>query len=117
MKRPGLALQVTYAASAVVALGVTWSNNILFMMKNPDAGLSGFVAATFANHASASLTLDLVMLGVAISIWMFVEARRLEIRYIWAYFFFSIVIAIAVAVPIFLLVRERKLSQLPARTS
>lgn len=116
MSRPSTALQIAYGVTAVAALIATWSNNIMFMMKNPDAGLTGFIAGSVANHAAASLTLDLVLLGVAVVIWMIVEAKRLKIRWIGAYIFFSLVIAISVAVPIFMIVRERKLASIQSDT-
>ncbi len=116
MSRPSTSLQIVYGVSSVVALALTWSNNIQFMLKNPDAGLVGFVTSAFANHAAASLSWDLVMLGFAVTVWMITEARRLRMKGVVVYIALSLIIAIAVMVPIFLLMRERALAQGAADT-
>jgi hypothetical protein len=111
LRRPSTALQVIWGTLAVAALGATWSNNIMFALEDPNAGLTGFVAGGFANHAAASLTLDLAFLTAAVIVWMASESRRLKMRGLWAYVIFSFAIAISVTTPIFMLMRERKLAQ------
>ena len=117
MSGSSLALQISYGMTSAVALVATWWNNIHFMMKHPDAGVIGFIEAAFANHAAASLSWDLVFLGTAVTIWMIVESRRLEMKGIAVYIILSQLIAIAVMVPLFLLMRERKLAQGSAETA
>jgi uncharacterized protein DUF2834 len=102
-------LCVVYAAIALVALIATWSQNILFFR---DGGsFLGFWEATKANPASRSITVDIALLLLAVSILMVIEARRLGIRFVWAYILGGALIAISVTFPLFLLARELRLEK------
>ena len=100
-----------YGVVAVLALIGTWGNNIAYM----DRGFLGanlrFWQDTFANPASRSITVDLFFLGLAVLVWMVLEARRLRMRGVWLYLVFGMLIAISVTVPIFLINRERVLAR------
>ena len=104
-------LCVIYGVISFLAFIGTWGNNIGYM----DRGFLGanlmFWQDTFANPASRSITVDLFFLGLAISIWMVLEARRLRMRGVWLYLIFGILVAISVTVPIFLINRERALAR------
>jgi uncharacterized protein DUF2834 len=102
-------LCVVYAAIALVALIATWSQNILFFR---DGGsFLGFWEATKANPASRSITVDIALLLLAVSILMVIEARRLGVRFVWAYILGGFAIAISVTFPLFLLARELRLEK------
>jgi Terpene cyclase DEP1 len=113
-------LCLVYAAIALLALIGTWSNNVDYL----DLGLLGanqaFWTDTFVNAASRSITVDLFFLGLAVFLWMVLEARRLGMRLVWLYLVFGMLVAISVTVPIFLINRERALAMkeptLPAGT-
>jgi predicted transporter len=49
-------------------------------------------------------------LGLAVFVWMVLEARRLGMRGVWLYLLFGMLVAISVTVPIFLINRERALA-------
>jgi Terpene cyclase DEP1 len=99
-----------YAAIALLALIGTWGNNVAYV------GLSflelnrTFWGDTFVNAASRSITVDLFFLGLAVLVWMVLEARRLSMRGVWLYLVLGMFIAISVTVPVFLINRERKLA-------
>lgn len=99
-----------YGLIAVLALIGTWGNNIAYL----PAGFLGanmkFWTETLANPASRSITVDILFLGLAVFIWMFLEARRLGMRGIWLYVVFGLLVAISMAVPVFLIHRERALA-------
>ena len=100
-----------YGVIAVLALIGTWGNNIAYMDRGfLDANLM-FWQDTFANPASRSITVDLFLLGLAVFVWMVLEARRLRMRGVWLYLIFGMLIAISVTVPIFLINRERALAR------
>jgi hypothetical protein len=99
----------TYIVVAILALIITWYHNILFMQTNAE-GFMGFIHGMYANHAAASIANDILFLGIAVNIFMVVEAKRLGIKYVWLYIVLSFVIAISVTVPIFLAVRQRKIN-------
>jgi hypothetical protein len=70
-----------------------------------------FWRETLANPASRSITVDLFFLGLAVFVWMVLEARRLGLRGVWLYLLFGMLVAISVTVPIFLINRERALAR------
>lgn len=110
VRRSSLAL--VYSLVALVALIGTWGNNLGYM----SLGLSPldvnilFWKETLANYASRSITVDVFFLGVPITVWMMMEARRLQMRGIWWYLVGSLLVAISVTVPLFMALRERKLA-------
>jgi hypothetical protein len=104
------ALCAVYAAIAVGALFATWSQNLAFFAAEPDAGVAGFIAGGYANHAAASLTNDLLFLLFAAIAFMLVEARRHGVRFVWVYVALSFLVAISVTFPLFLIARERRIA-------
>lgn len=107
-----------YALLALAGLIGTWSNNLAFVAQLEDRSfLNGFVAfwpALFANHATASITLDILVLTTVCSIWMVVEGRRVGVRHAWLFIPFAILVAIAVSFPLFLIAREFALAKAEA---
>lgn len=100
-------LCIVYGVVALIALVGTWWNNILYFQ---DGGsLVDFFKQGYLNHATSSLTNDLILLLVSAFILMVVEARRLGIKYVWVYLVLSMVIAVSVMFPLFLIARERAL--------
>jgi len=101
-----------YGLIAVLALIGTWGNNIHYMT----SGLSPldvnilFWKQTFANPASRSITVDILFLSIPVTIWMMMEAQRLQMRGIWFYLVGSLLIAVSMTVPLFMALRERKLA-------
>jgi hypothetical protein len=100
------ALCIVYGLIALLALVGTWGNNVAYF----DIGFQAFWPDTLANPASRSITVDLFVLGLAVLVWMVLEARRLGMRGVWLYLLFGMLIAISVIVPIFLINRERALA-------
>jgi hypothetical protein len=99
-----------YISIAILALIFTWYHNILFL-KEGDNTLLDFIKATVSNDAATSIAYDILFLGLAVNIFMIVEAKRLNIKYVWAYIILSFLIAISVTVPIFLAVRHFKIAK------
>jgi hypothetical protein len=65
-----------------------------------------------ANPAAQSLSRDLLVGASAITIWIVVESRRLQMRHLWLVLLSSVTIAFAFAAPFFLFLRERRLAEL-----
>lgn len=109
-----------YLACAVIALIGTWRQNIQFMSDQglgfPE-GFTQFWPALLVNRATVSITVDIFMLALAAVIWMVLEARRLQLRFVWLYVLFGILIAISVTFPLFLYARERRLAEREAATT
>ena len=97
--------QVCYAVASVAGLVLTWYFNLRY------SGSAGYLADWFANDASSSAAVDLVVLAAVASVFMIAESRRIGIRLPVALAFVlgGFVIAMACAFPAFLLLRERRL--------
>jgi len=104
------ALCVFYALIALVALVGTWGNNIAYLDMGIAAANLHFWQQTLVNPASRSITVDILLLGLAVITWMLLEARRLSMRGAWIYVLASVFIAISAAFPAFLIHRERALA-------
>lgn len=104
------ALCIAYGLIALLALVGTWGNNVAYLsLSFVDANMT-FWRETLANPASRSITVDLFFLGLAMFVWMVLEARRLGMRGVWLYLLLGMLVAISVTVPIFLINRERALA-------
>ena len=104
------ALCVVYGLIALLALVGTWANNVAYLSLGFVGTMKAFWGDTLVNAASRSITVDIFFLGLAVFVWMVLEARRLGMRAVWLYLVFGMLVAISVTVPIFLINRERALA-------
>ena len=111
MSRNDRILIAAYAAISIIALYATWSNNLAFFALPDNGGLLGFIAATKANPAAASIANDISLFALAAFVFMVLEARRLGIRFVWVYILLSLGIAVSVMFPLFLIARQLRLAQ------
>ncbi|MEL7296930.1 MAG: DUF2834 domain-containing protein [Pseudomonadota bacterium] len=103
--------QAFYAISALVGLVATWWHNLKAGALTADFSLRQFISDNYVNHASASITNDIIVVAIVFSVWCFFESRRQGLRYWWAYVIATFAIALAFAFPLFLFVRERSLQR------
>ena len=71
-------------------------------------------AELFANLTSTAFALDLLMVVVVAAIWMWHEARRVGIARVWRFWLLTALFGLGGTLPLFLWVRERRLSAAPA---
>lgn len=94
-----------YGFVAMVALVGTQVALVAFV--NSDEGLGALVdgpAATF-------LTVDLLAVAVAATVFMVADGRRIGLPWLWAYVVLVFVVAVSVAFPLFLIGRTRHLAR------
>lgn len=102
-----------YLALALAGGILPWLANLEFIGSYGAAfDLSLFVQLANANPAAQSLSRDLLIGATAVTIWMVVESRRLQMRHLWLVLLSSVTIAFAFAAPFFLFLRERRLAEL-----
>lgn len=106
-------LAVTYLVLSVVGLVGTWTYNIVAIVERRDY-LGDWVGS---GPSVSSLTVDLLIVAVAGSVFIIVEARRLGMRRGWLYVVLSGVTAFACMFPLFLCLRERTLAARRASTA
>ena len=102
-----------YLALAIARGVLPWMANIDFM-RNYGASfdLKVFIDLANANPAAQSLSRDLLIGATAVTTWIIVESRRLQMRNLWLVLLSSVTIAFAFAAPLFLFLRERRLAEL-----
>ncbi len=106
---------ISYLYLLISLLGATLPTiaNIRFVKEfGPGFNIKNFIAFAFNNPASQSVSLDLLVLSSAVFIWMFIESKRLGIKYFWVITLTTFSIAIAFAAPFFLYLRERRLIEM-----
>jgi hypothetical protein len=102
-------LCVVYGVIAVAALIATWSQNAAYFHAGVAGFINDFFVDTKATHASRSITVDILLFFLAAAIFMVIEARKHDIRWVWAYILGGAFIAMSVAFPLFLIARELRL--------
>jgi hypothetical protein len=112
MTRDWTPLSLTYLALAIAGLIGTWIFNALAIVQLRDY-LGDLVTS---GPAVSSITVDLLVVAVAGCVFIVVEARRIGMRRAWLYIVLSGVTAFAFTFPLFLAMRQRRLTQL-ARAS
>lgn len=89
--------QLFYATAAAIGLVLTWFFNLRY------SGSAGYLADWFANDASSSVAVDLIVVAIVASVFMLSESRRVGIRlYVTlAFVLAGFLIAMACAFPLF----------------
>ncbi len=113
------ALIVVYLMTALLALAMTWIHIPGYMGEGfVNANKLFWRDALFnANSAGKFLTVDILFLAFGCNVWMFIEARRIGVKYVYGYVVVGVVVAISVAFPLFLAAREWRLASLDSSSS
>lgn len=100
-----------YCAIALISLvACWWQNAFYFQFSFLEANIY-FITDLIQTPSSRSITIDIVSLFITVSVWMFVEGKKLGMRHVWAYVVFGLIIAISFTFPLFLAVREKRLQR------
>lgn len=106
MTRNWTPLAIAYLALAIAGLIGTWIFNALAIIQ-----LRDFIGDLVSSGpAVSSITVDLLVVAVAGSVFIIMEARRLGMRRAWLYIVLSGVTAFAFTFPLFLAIRQRRLT-------
>ena len=113
MTRDWTPLAFVYLLLAVVGLLGTWWFNVLAIVQMAD-----FIGdLVTGGPAVSSITVDLLVVAVAGSVFIIVEARRLRMRFGWLYVVGAGLTAFAFTFPLFLAMRRRRLTRLARAVS
>ncbi|MET0811442.1 MAG: DUF2834 domain-containing protein [Microbacterium sp.] len=106
MRRHWTPLAVVYLVLSIVGLVGTFALNAWTVVIGRD-----YLADIFGSGpAVSSIGADLLVVAVAGAVFIVVEARRLGMKRAWLYIALSVVTAFAFTFPLFLAMRERRLS-------
>lgn len=97
---------VLFLVLAVAGLVGTWTFNALAIVQMRDF-LGDLVTS---GPAVSSITVDLLVVAIAGSVFIIVEARRIGMRFAWVYVVLSGLTAFAFTFPLFLAMRQRHLA-------
>lgn len=103
-------LCVIYGTIAVLAFFGTWGHNFKYLHLGFWGSQGAIWRESLINPAARANTVDLAFFGLAVFIWMIMEARRLGMRGVWIYALFFMIAGISVSVPVFLINRQRVLA-------
>ncbi len=95
-------LQVFWAALALIGL-------VAVGLASAHVEGGTFLDDIFANPATTTVTLDLLVLGIAVVVFLVVEASRLGMRRPWLWAILAVLLPGAFLVPLFFVLRERRL--------
>ncbi|WES64173.1 DUF2834 domain-containing protein [Microbacter sp. GSS18] len=113
MSRHWSPLAIVYLVLSVGGLVGTWWFNALAIVQ-----LRDFVGdLVTSGPAVSSITVDLLVVAAAGSVFLIVEARRLGMRFGWLYVVGSGLTAFAFTFPLFLAMRQRRLNQLASEVA
>ena len=107
MTRNWTPLAIVYLVLAIAGLVGTWTFNALAIVQMRD-----FIGDWVNSGPSvSSLTVDLLVVAVAGGILIIVEAKRLGMKRAWLYVVLSGITAFAFTFPLFLAMRQRRLTE------
>ena len=95
-----------YLITSVIGLITAWVFNGIATVTG-----ANYLAAWFGTPVDWVLSLDILIVAVAGSAFMIMEARKLGMKRVWLYIALSGVTAFAFTFPLFLAMRERKLAE------
>lgn len=102
------AASITFLILSVIGLIGTLAFNVLAVAQHRNYFGDWFASGPAVN----SLGVDLLIVAVAGSVFIVLEARRLKMRGAWIYLVLSAVTAFAFTFPLFLAMRARRLAML-----
>lgn len=108
-RRPATtALIALYLALAVAGLVGTWYFNLQFTAGSDG---QGYLQSWFANSASSSAAVDVIVTAVVACVFYAVEGARLRMRWTLVLIPLTFVVALAFTFPLFLALREWRLTK------
>lgn len=108
MRRHWTPLAFAYLGLAIAGLIGTWYFNVLAIVQMRD-----YIGDLMTSGpAVSSIGVDLLVVAVAGSIFIIIEARRLRMRFGWLYVAGAALTAFAFTFPLFLAMRQRRVTEL-----
>jgi hypothetical protein len=106
--------ELLYGLLALAGLAGTWAQGLGWLDLGFAGGTVQFWKDAFATPAGTFLTVDVLVLGAAVFLWIFGDGRRIGISggWLWTCLLCSLLIAISFAVPLYLALRHRRLRRL-----
>ncbi|MEM8968549.1 MAG: DUF2834 domain-containing protein [Bacteroidota bacterium] len=105
-------LKHIYLLAAVLGTVLPYYHLIQFIAEK-GGSFPVFIDHLFTNSAATMGAIDLIISGLVFCVFVYFEGRRLAISNRWLYMLIYLVIGLSAALPLFLYVRQGKLSGHP----
>jgi hypothetical protein len=107
-------IQYLYIALCILGTVVPGSQLLVFIREH---GLNFplMIQQLFANRISAFFGLDVVISSMVLWVLILTEGRRRQMKHLWLYICSNALLGVSLGLPLFLYMRERKLSAAEAR--
>ncbi|MEM6612757.1 MAG: DUF2834 domain-containing protein [Cyanobacteria bacterium P01_C01_bin.72] len=102
-------MQIFYLILAVLGFILPYSQLISFFA-NEGLDLSLFWSQLSANRISTGCAFDLLISSVVFWVFVFVEGKRINLKFPWLYVVLNLAIGLSFALPLFLWMRTRIIS-------
>ncbi len=102
-------MQILYLLLAILGAVLPLSQFIPFLMTH-GLDLKLFFTFLFSNGVSGFFGMDVIVSSFVLWIFVFSEGRRLGMRRLWVYVVCNLAVGVSLALPLFLLFRERTLT-------
>ncbi len=101
-----------YLSLAIIGGILPTLANIDFIRQYGSFDIALFIELANVNSAAQSLSRDLLVSASAVTVWIVVESKRLEMKNLWVVLLGTFTIAFAFAAPLFLFLREKRLIEI-----
>jgi hypothetical protein len=102
-------MRAFYLIVAVLGLVLPYAFFVPFLVEN-GLNLPLFVQQMFANRIAGFFSLDVIVSSLALWGFVYAEGRRLSMKRLWVYVLLNLLVGVSFALPVFLYVREGKLT-------
>ncbi|PKK39033.1 hypothetical protein ABB02_01647 [Clostridiaceae bacterium JG1575] len=102
---------VLYGLLAIAGAIGTWSYNLRYIKQGHSFFSASLFSDLFANPASSSFTVDLLVVTLMFAVFVICECRRLHMKGAVLYLIAAVLIALAFSFPLFLALRQRTLER------
>jgi uncharacterized protein DUF2834 len=102
-------IQYFYLLLCVLGAVLPYTQFVPFLAEH-GMNLPLIVEQLFANRISGFFGLDVIVSSIALWVFVFVEGRRQQMKRLWLYLVCNLAVGVSLALPLFLYMRERKIS-------
>ena len=106
-------VQLLYAEIAILAFFGT-EYMIFTLLQSQGFDVAQIISDALANPTTRFMSIEVTCLLITTLVWIFVESKRLCMKHSWIYYALCFLPSPAVALPVFMLIRDKKINQLPA---
>jgi hypothetical protein len=104
-------VSILYLLLCILGVVLPFSQLIPFLSEHgPDIPL--IIEQLFANRISGFFGLDVIVSSLVLWVFVFSEGQRHQMKHLWIYIACNLLAGVSLGLPLFLYMRERKVSRL-----